>query len=213
MALINFLEIVGTIAFAISGAMVGIQKKLDIFGITFMAVTTAVGGGIFRDLIIGNIPPNAFKDPTFSLIAIVCAFLTCIFYKEISKFKFSIVLSDAIGLGVFTAIGSNAALNNDITGTFAIIVMGLLTGVGGGILRDVFTKNIPFVFRKEIYAVACILGSIVFCIIYPFTSRVFALYVTFIITFLVRILSIKYDIHLPTATKDIIINNEMADAS
>ncbi|WP_027632585.1 trimeric intracellular cation channel family protein [Clostridium hydrogeniformans] len=212
MALINFLEIIGTIAFAISGAIVGIQRKLDIFGITFMAVTTAVGGGIFRDLIIGNIPPNAFKDPTFSLIAMGCAFLTCFFYNVICKFKLSIVLSDAIGLGVFTAIGSNAALNNGINGTFAVIVMGLLTGVGGGILRDVFTKNIPFVFRKEIYAVACIIGSIVFCIIYPFTSRVIALYVTFIITFSVRILSVKYDLNLPGATKEITMSNEMADA-
>lgn len=211
MEVISILEFIGTAAFAISGALLGIEKRLDLFGVIFMAITTAVGGGIFRDLIIGTIPPSAIKDPIFSIIAIVCAVITFMFYTHISKFKISMVLSDAIGLGVFTAVGSNAAVNNGVIGCFGIVTMGVLTGVGGGILRDMFIKQIPNVFKKEVYAVACVIGGLTFYFIYPYVSRIIAMYISSITTFCVRMIAVKYNINLPAGNNKFFIDKEMID--
>ncbi|ERI93619.1 hypothetical protein HMPREF1982_01601 [Clostridiales bacterium oral taxon 876 str. F0540] len=197
MFLINSFEIIGTIAFAISGALIGIEKKLDLFGVIFLAITTAVGGGIFRDIIIGNTPPTAFVNPTSCIISIATALITFYFYKKLHKLKNIIVISDALGLGVFTAVGANTAVTHEMNYAFIVISMGLITGVGGGILRDVFVKDIPFVFRKEIYAVASILGALCFFFTYNYLSEAMSLYISFIVTFIIRILSMIYNLNLP----------------
>lgn len=197
MILINIFEIVGTIAFAISGALIGIDKKLDLFGVVFLAVTTSVGGGIFRDIIIGNVPPVAFVKPIYCLISVISSFITFMLYRKIIRLKNVIFIFDAIGLGVFTAIGSNAALLHNNNHPFLVISMGLITGIGGGLLRDVFVKDIPYVFRKEIYAVASLTGSLGFYLTHLFASNMIPLYVCFIITFITRILSVRFDINLP----------------
>ena len=160
MFLLNSFEIIGTIAFAISGALIGIEKKLDLFGIIFLAITTAVGGGIFRDIIIGSAPPTAFVNPTSCIISIITALVVFFFYEKINKFEKIIIISDALGLGVFTAIGCKTAILHSANNAFIVITMGLSTGVGGGILRDVLVKNVPFILKKEIYAVASIAGSL-----------------------------------------------------
>lgn len=169
MEVISVLEFIGTAAFAISGALLGIEKRLDLFRVIFMAITTAVGGGIFRDLIIGTIPPSAIKDPIFSIIAIVCAVITFMFYTHISKFKISMVLSDAIGLGVFTAVGSNAAVNNGV------------------------------------------IGGLTFYFIYPYVSRIIAMYISSITIFCVRMIAVKYNINLPAGNNKFFIDKEMID--
>jgi Predicted membrane protein len=202
MLLINILEIIGTIAFAISGALIGIEKQMDLFGVIFLSITTSVGGGIFRDLIIGSTPPVAFTKPVYFLISTACAIITCIFYKRIIKLKNIILISDAIGLGVFTAIGSNAAITHNMNRLFIVISMGLITGIGGGILRDVFAKDIPFVFRKEIYAVASMLGGLGFYFAYNNFSHTVSIYVCLAITFMVRIISVMYNINLPVLKGD-----------
>lgn len=207
MFLINIFEIVGTIAFAISGALIGVEKKLDLFGIVFLSITTSIGGGIVRDIIIGNTPPTAFVKPLYFLISLASALLTCFFYKTLMKLQNIISISDAIGLGVFTVIGSNAALTHNMNQPFIIVSMGLITGIGGGILRDVFVKDIPFVFRKEIYAVASILGALGLYFAYNNLSHVMSLYICFFITFTIRVFSIIYNLNLPvfkneTASKE-----------
>ncbi|PRR76876.1 hypothetical protein CLLI_28100 [Clostridium liquoris] len=197
MGLMHVFEIIGTVAFAISGAMVGISKEMDLFGTIFLAITTAVGGGVFRDLIIGITPPTAFVNPYFCVISIVSALIVFIFYNKLNKLNNIIQISDAIGLGAFTAIGCNVAINHNFTGTFIIVSLGLFTGVGGGILRDVFAQEIPFVFTKEIYAVASILGAITLIYARKIFDGYTASYICFFTTFIIRVLSIKCGLHLP----------------
>lgn len=195
--LLNIFEVIGTVAFAISGALIGIEKRLDIFGINFLAITTALGGGIFRDILIGNTPPTAFVNPRYMILAIIVALITYKFHSKVRKLQGIISLCDSIGLAVFAAIGANAAVSNGFDEPLIIIAMGIFTGVGGGILRDVFVKDIPFVFKKEVYAVACLLGAAAFYFVYNRVSREVALYVCFLVTFVTRILSVKFDLNLP----------------
>jgi uncharacterized membrane protein YeiH len=197
MLLISILEVVGTIAFAISGALIGIEKKLDLFGVIFLSITTAVGGGIFRDLVLGNVPPVAFVRPIYCFISGIAGIVAFIFYLRISKLKNIISLTDALGLGVFTALGSNAALAHNMGNPFIVISMGLITGIGGGILRDVFVKDIPFVFRKEIYAVASILGASAMYYSYGHVPHMISIYICFAITFTIRMLSVYLKLNLP----------------
>lgn len=197
MILINSFEIIGTIAFAISGALVGVEKKLDLFGVIFLSITTAVGGGIFRDIIIGSTPPVVFIKPGYCIISIVTALLTFYFYEQIIKLKNVVLISDAIGLGVFTAVGAKAALNHNLNQVFIVISMGLITGIGGGILRDVFTKNIPLVFRKEIYAMASIAGALGLYFAQNLSDSL-STYICFSITFVVRIFAVLLNLHLPS---------------
>lgn len=199
MILIFIFEIIGTIAFAVSGALIAIEKKLDIFGVIILSITTAVGGGIFRDIILGITPPVAFKNPTYCVISAISAIFTFYFYKKIISLKNVILILDAIGLGVFTALGSNAALTKGYGSPFIVISMGLFTGIGGGILRDVFAKNIPFVFKREIYAVASIVGGICFYVTSLFLNKILCLYLCLFVTLIIRLLSFKHSIHLPVA--------------
>ena len=197
MFLLNSFELIGTISFAISGAVTGIEKKLDIFGIIFLAITTSVGGGIFRDIIIGNTPPTAFVDPTSSVISIVTAFVVFFFYEEINKFEKIIIISDALGLGVFTAMGCRTAIIHGASNAFLVIAMGLSTGVGGGMLRDIFVKNVPFVLKREIYAMASIIGALCFYSFYSYFPEMISLYLCCAIIFIIRVLSVIYKINLP----------------
>lgn len=200
MFLLNSFEIIGTIAFSISGVLIGIENELDLFGIIFLAITTAVGGGIFRDIIIGSTPPAAFVNPTSSIISIITALIVFLIYekyKNTNKFKKIIIISDALGLGIFTAIGSKTAIIHGADNVFIVITMGLITGVGGGILRDVFVKNVPFIFKKEIYALASIIGATCFYYIYKYLPDIMSLYICCTIIFIIRILSIIYNFNLP----------------
>lgn len=197
MFLLNSFEIIGTIAFAISGALTGVKNRLDIFGIIFLSITTAVGGGIFRDIIIGSIPPTAFFDPTFCVISIITALVVFILYEGINKLEKTIMVSDALGLGVFTAIGCRTAIIHGASNAFFVITMGLITGIGGGILRDVFVKDVPFVFKKDIYAIASIIGALCFYFFYRYLPNIISLYICFAVVFVIRILAIVFKINLP----------------
>jgi uncharacterized membrane protein YeiH len=197
MAVINVFIFIGIIAAGISGALVGIKKQLDLFGIVCLAVATALGGGIVRDLLIGNVPPGAFKDPSYFIASVIAALFTWIFYHKTDKLKNIIMVSDAIGLGVFTAIGANTALTHDMGEPFIVVSMGLITGIGGGVLRDIFSKEIPFVFRKEIYAIASILGSISLYMTYDQVPYIISLYICLVVTFVVRVVSVIFNFNFP----------------
>lgn len=162
-----------------------------------LSATTAVGGGIIRDTLIGNTPPMAFRDPSFAVISIISAIAVCIAYNKISRFKNTIQFFDAIGLGAFTATGASLAMHNNLNTLFIMVVLGFTTGVGGGVLRDIFVKEIPYVFRKEVYAVASIIGAAGLYLIQPFMPENFSLYFCFLVTAGIRLICIKYDLHLP----------------
>lgn len=190
-------DIIGTIAFAMAGALTAVQKKLDVFGVFILALTTALGGGVVRDIIISNTPPMAFRNYELVMISLLSAIFVMFVYKSIDKFNVAIQVCDAIGLGAFTVGGANMAIEFGLNNLLAVTFLAVVTGVGGGIIRDIFVQEIPGVFCKEIYAVAALIGSICFYFIYPYFSMQTAMYVCFIVTTLLRLIAMKYDIHLP----------------
>lgn len=197
MEFISLMEMIGTVAFAVSGALVAIEKKLDYYGIVFLAMITAVGGGIIRDLLIDLPLPVALENPFYVLLSVGTSALVILFYKKFIKHQNIVLFFDAIGLAAFTAIGAEAALKNDVYTAFVVITLAILTGTGGGILRDVFTKEIPFVFRKEVYAVASIAGAGAFMgAFYLFKEARLSMYICFGVTLAIRLIAIKMNWHL-----------------
>lgn len=163
-----FAEIVGTISFSISGAVAAVKKGMDLFGVIILGLTTAVGGGVIRDLILGVCPPKTFTNPIYGGIAIVVAAITFVVisaHKERRPNASHELLSfwmDAVGLAVFTVVGISTAYGqSDSYGAYLLVFVGVITGVGGGVIRDLFAGNTPYIFVKHIYACACIVGSLV----------------------------------------------------
>ncbi|MFC4404274.1 trimeric intracellular cation channel family protein [Gracilibacillus xinjiangensis] len=206
MLLIEMFVFLGTIAFAISGSLLAIQKRLDIFGVLLLGLTTALAGGVIRDLMIGNIPPTNLAEPQYFLVSLLASLSTIIFFERIKKFNHSIAFFDAIGLGVFTAVGANAVLSFEYSQPFLIITMGLVTGIGGGVLRDVFVQEIPQVFRKEVYGMASIAGSVALIISYDFVSPIISLYICLTVTFTIRMLALKWKWNIPVVGRKAKIN-------
>lgn len=202
MEFILIVEIIGTIAFAMSGALAAIEKDMDYYGIVNFAIITSVGGGIVRDVIINRSLPSSLANPIYMIISIFSAVIVIIFYKKIIHLSKVLQLFDAIGLGAFTAIGAEVSIKNGLYQPFVIIILAVLTGTGGGVLRDVFAKEIPYVFQKEVYAVASITGAILFIVIYKVVGNETALYVCFAITTLIRLFCMKKNIHLKKVSKD-----------
>lgn len=168
-SLLFLFDLIGTIAFAISGAFVGIRKEMDIFGVNVLAVTTACGGGLMRDLIIGSVPPQMFRNPFFVMVAIVVAnvvFLLMYLHRHMPRkvaplYDKLLFWFDSLGLAAFTVDGVMAGIamgHGD--NIFLICFLGFLTAVGGGALRDVLAGQTPDIFRKHIYAVAAIAGAV-----------------------------------------------------
>lgn len=205
---IFIIEIIGTIAFASSGAMVGIKKQMDLLGVCVLGMTTAVGGGMIRDLILGVNPPVMFQNPTYALIAIAFSILIfCGLYFFQNKLTHSrvqevydklMMIFDSLGLGLFTVVGVTAAINigYETTG-FLQIFVGVLTGVGGGVLRDIMAGNTPYIFVKHVYASASILGAIVCVLIESRFGELTAMLVGAAVVFVIRILAAHYKWNLP----------------
>ena len=172
---IFILELIGTVAFASSGAMIAIEKKMDIFGVNVLGATTAVGGGIMRDIILGLTPPGAFSHPVYVLVAaLTSTILFVIAYAKPTAFESRVKTDyydklifwcDTAGLGIFTVVGIQAAVRA-VGGenVFFIVFIGTLTGVGGGVLRDIMAGETPYILVKHIYACAAIAGGIV-CVV------------------------------------------------
>ena len=201
------LEIIGTISFAISGAVVGIEKKMDILGIFVLGIITAVGGGILRDMIIGITPPLSFRDQTNFLVAIGTLVVFIIAY-HILKDRFSgrskllyeeiLFISDSVGLGIFTVLGINVGMRSTYNGTFILyLVLGLLTGTGGGIMRDIMAGKIPFVFQKHIYALASLIGGACYILLLKVLDKYSSMLISTGLIILIRYISRKKGLNLP----------------
>lgn len=160
------LEIIGTVAFSVSGAMLGIQKKMDILGIAILGLTTAVGGGVIRDLILGITPPRTFQNPVYAVVAIGTALLICtpwvrrFFGRRQYLYDVIMLWMDSLGLGIFTVVGIQTAYGvSEDFGIFLLIFVGAVTGVGGGVLRDIMAQEPPYIFVKHFYACASLAGA------------------------------------------------------
>jgi len=203
------LEIFGTIAFAISGALAGIKKEMDILGVTIIAIVTATAGGAIRDITLGITPPSVFRNPIY-LIVILITVIIFLFGLRLRKINSSLItkpirfleilinLSDAIGLGVFTVSGVSLAISNGYgNNIFLVLFVGTITGVGGGILRDVFTMRVPSVFVRHIYALASMIGALIFFILRTYIYRGLAMVTAVVIIVIIRFISHKYKLSLP----------------
>src|SRR4051812_7464063 len=154
------LDLAGTFIFALSGAVAAVRHRLDLFGILVLAFAASAAGGIARDQLIGDVPPNAISDWRYIAAALLAGLLTFRWYPMILRLRSPVLVLDAAGLAIFAVSGSIKALTFELTPT-AAIVLGVLTGVGGGILRDLLVKDVPNVLRSEFYAIAALAGSIV----------------------------------------------------
>lgn len=204
-ATISFaLEILGTIAFSVSGAILGIQKKMDILGISILGLTTAVGGGVIRDLILGITPPNTFRNPVYAMVAIATALIVCtpfvqrLFDRMQMMYEVTMFLMDSVGLGIFTVVGISTAYTvSDSFGLFLLVFVGTVTGVGGGLLRDVMVSEPPYIFTKHFYASASIAGAIVCAVIWPVLGQGLAMIVGVAVVVVLRVLAAVFRWSLP----------------
>lgn len=194
----SILEIIGTIAFSVSGAVVGIRKKMDILGVTTLGIITAVGGGVIRDIIIGATPPAAFRNPVYALVAIAAALVVFLPFisTRINLDHFIWILADSIGLGAFTMIGVSTGASFD--NVFLEVFLGVITGVGGGVIRDVCSGDIPMIFIKHFYACPCIIGAVICAVMNDFNPDL-AIVSGFAAIIVLRLLAAKYKWHLPKA--------------
>ena len=156
---IPVLDWVGTLVFALSGGLLGVRKKFDLFGVLFLSFVVAVTGGIIRDVLIGALPPAAITGIHYFLIAICGGLITFYWYPEVTSLQKQILLFDAVGLGLFAVTGAQKAIDHGIHPLMAAL-MGMLTGIGGGMTRDILAGEIPFVLRSDIYAVAALAGGL-----------------------------------------------------
>lgn len=202
-------EWIGTIAFAVAGAMVAVDKKTDLFGIIFLAITTAMGGGIIRDILMGKFPAAFFTNYSclvLSLLTALIVFAVARWYRNSYQKNRNAIeqinqIFDAIGLGAFAVSGTQMGIEAGygMNGIF-VIFLGMVTAIGGGVLRDLFLGQIPFVLCKHIYAVAAICGSLVCYLFYcAEVNLLYSMALGLAVTFILRICAIHFQWNLPKA--------------
>lgn len=200
------IDVVGTIAFAISGAMLAIKKEMDIFGVNILAIMTAAGGGVLRDVLIGEIPPKFFQNPVYTLLMVISASLVffLVYFGKMGGQLFSKVfekvlfLSDTLGLAAFTVDGVSVGMHTEYgDNLFLVISLGVLTGVGGGIIRDVLATEKPYVFVRHIYACASILGALITAYLWHVTGENYAVAIGFVTVIVIRVLAATFRWNLP----------------
>ena len=185
-------------AFAVTGAFKAIEHKADIVGIIILATITGVAGGTIRDVILGKELPNSLIDPSYVIITVVSAVVIFLLHTKMKKHWNVFLKFDAIGLGVFTVIGATFAYNMFGMNFLVIVLSGMLTAIGGGILRDVFVSQTPIVFVKELYASASFLGAAVFYLVILLTNDVYAGTISgLLLATGLRIVAMKYNWNLP----------------
>jgi uncharacterized membrane protein YeiH len=197
------LELAGTFAFAISGAVAARERGLDLFGIAALAFTVACGGGIIRDLCIGAIPPAGLKNWQYLVVAIVATALTVGLYNIVKRLKRPVLLFDTVGLSLFAVTGAQKALAYGNNGEVAVL-LGITTAVGGGVLRDILLNRVPVILEKEIYASAALIGASIvvvgnyFALISGEVLSIIALSACFTL----RMLALRYHWNLPVVSND-----------
>jgi uncharacterized membrane protein YeiH len=192
------IDILGTIAFAISGVLIAINKKMDLFGILIIAFVTAIGGGTLRDLLIGETPVSWMKDITYTYVIIASSVFAIIFKSKINYLRTSLFLFDTIGIGLYTVVGIDKGVNAELH-PIICIALGTMTASFGGVIRDILCNEVPVIFRKEIYATACILGGITYFLLkeLPIDNNI-VFVIAGVVVIVARLLAVKFKIALPT---------------
>ncbi|MDD7048404.1 MAG: TRIC cation channel family protein [Lachnospiraceae bacterium] len=204
---IFIMDLMGTVAFAISGSMTAVEQGMDLFGILILALTTATGGGFIRDLTIGSLPPVVFRNPIYMILSFLTAGIVFLVLKFQSLrphservrlvYEKTLLITDSMGLAAFTVDGVCAGLAQPDTNLFLAVFLGVITGVGGGILRDLFAGKKPYVFVKHVYAFASLAGAAAAYILPRYLGSGFSIMISFGIIILIRYLAAHYRWDLP----------------
>ena len=197
MTLIYFLDLAGTLVFAISGALAASEKQFDIFGAGILALVTAIGGGTLRDVLIGSTPVGWMMDHNYLIIIGLAVLFSFFFKKYILRLRTTLFLFDTIGIGLYTILGLEKTLDLGLDPVIAVM-MGIVSAVFGGVLRDVLSNDVPLIFRKEIYATACLTGGVLYVILLKLNVPApwpLLLGIGLIIT--LRIVAVRYKWSLP----------------
>lgn len=195
------IDVLGTVAFAISGVLVAMEKRLDLFGVLIIAFVTAIGGGTLRDLLIGNTPVGWMQDLTYVITIFISVVIAIIFVNKLKYLRKSLFLFDTIGIGLYTMVGVEKGLEAELLPIMCIF-LGTMTACFGGVIRDILCNEIPVIFRKEIYATACILGGGSYFLFTLFPIQDGYAYVGAILVVIVlRLIAVKFDVRLPNIYK------------
>jgi len=191
------IEILGTIAFAMSGSFAAMQRRLDPFGVLIIAFVTSVGGGTVRDLLLG-VPVFWMRDLVICLVIFLTAVLAMIFKSVEKNFRVTLFIFDSFGLGLFTIVGVQKGITADLH-PIICVTLGTITGCFGGIIRDILLNRIPLIFRKEIYATACIAGGTLFLLLVAYTNLGYVLIQisTILLIVLIRTLAVRFHWEIP----------------
>lgn len=195
----EILDLLGTLAFAISGALAGRERKLDLFGMVILAFATAIGGGTIRDVMIGISPVTWLTNLNYFYVTFLGVILALVFYKRFNFLRYSLFLFDTIGIAVFTLIGIEKGMAVGLHPIFCV-TLGTITACFGGVIRDILANQIPIIFKKEIYATACIFGGSVYYVLYHFQVNKEVMYITTAgIIIVIRLFAVRYKWSLPFA--------------
>ena len=206
---VTVLQMMGTISFAVSGAMTAMRKGMDVLGVVVLGLITAVGGGVLRDVMLGRTPPAIFSDPLTAGLAVGASLLVFIPVVRRQLLKTKLVydmtmrLTDSLGLGIFTVIGAQtacAALGH--SDWFTIAFFGTITGVGGGVIRDVLAGDLPYIFRKHIYALASLAGALVWVGVHRWWNDAAAMLIGGSVVVIIRLLAAHFRWSLPRANAE-----------
>jgi uncharacterized membrane protein YeiH len=198
----QILDILGTIAFAISGVLVALNKKMDPFGVLIIAFVTAVGGGSLRDVLIGIQPVSWMTNMTYVYVIFGATVFAVVFKNKLNYLRKSLFLFDTIGIGLYTVVGIEKGIGADLH-PIICISLGTMTACFGGVIRDILCNEIPVIFRKEIYATACILGGLSYFLLREFMADTnFVFVIAAVIVIVTRLLAVKFKISLPSLYKD-----------
>jgi uncharacterized membrane protein YeiH len=196
------LDILGTISFAISGVLIAMNKRMDVFGVLIIAFVTSVGGGTLRDVLIGNTPVSWMLDMTFVYVIIISTIFAIIFKTKIDYLRKSLFLFDTVGIALYTVVGIEKGINAGLH-PIICIALGTMSACFGGVIRDILCNEIPVIFRKEIYATACILGGFVYFLlkITPLDSDLVFI-ISGSVVIISRTIAVKFKISLPSLYRD-----------
>lgn len=196
-SLVYWFDLIGVAVFALSGVIEAGRARMDTFGVIVLAIVTAIGGGTLRDLILGDAPIFWVTDPLYIMVAIGAALIAVILYRYHRIDGGWLIIADAAGLALFTILGARKSMEMGYGG-FIAVVMGTMTGVMGGVLRDVLARHVPLVFRKELYATASIAGGIAYTIAHALGFQgALPIIIAMLATFMLRMGAVKYKLSLP----------------
>ncbi len=197
----QIIDILGTIAFAISGVLVALNKKMDPFGVLIIAFVTAVGGGTLRDVMIGVEPVSWITNMTYVYVIIGATVFAVVLRNKINYLRTSLFLFDTIGIGLYTVVGIETGLKAGLHPVICI-ALGTMTACFGGVIRDILCNEIPVIFRKEIYATACIIGGLIYFLLRKFMADTnLIVVVAIIVVIVIRLIAVKFKISLPSLYK------------